>query len=205
MRIKCNCILQLVSPPKQQNVNQNGICNTQKFDAVIHTGPWYQASVCERLVLSSVFGLVQSSRSTKHSRTCCYATSCRRQAVSNDHPRAGETWLSSDRQSLACPMMTTSETHSNSTIYETCNLQILATINTCRQNTHKCKHNTTLWANFHHGPDTAACLCSYRVIGARCFVATFPFWCQAQKTLTGLILLFICWSTVEGRDKLPIR
>lgn len=136
MRIKCNSILQLVSPPKQQNVNQNGICNTQKFDAVIHTGPWYQASVCERLVLSSVFGLVQSSRSTKHSRTCCYATSCRRQAVSNDHPQAGETWLSSDRQSLACPMTTTNETHSNSTIYETCNLQILATINTCRDRIH---------------------------------------------------------------------
>ena len=136
MRIKCNCILQLVSPPKQQNVNQNGICNTHKVDAVIHTGPWYQASVCERLVLSSVFGLVQSSRSTTHSRTCCYATSCRRQAVSNDHPRAGETWLSSDQQSFACPMMTTSETHSNSTIYETCNLQILATINTCRDRIH---------------------------------------------------------------------
>jgi len=73
------------------------------------TGPWCQASVCERLVLSSAFGLGQNSRNTRHSRTCCYATSCRPPAESGGLLRADEIWLSSGRQVLACPRRQTAK------------------------------------------------------------------------------------------------
>jgi len=63
-----------------------------------HTDPWCQASVCERPALSSAFGLVRSSRSTTHLRTCCYATNCKQRATSGGRLQAGEIWLSSDRQ-----------------------------------------------------------------------------------------------------------
>ena len=54
-------------------------------------------------MLFSVFVLAQSSRSTKRSKTCCYATSCRQRAASSDRPQADEIWLSSDQQWPACP------------------------------------------------------------------------------------------------------
>jgi len=165
-------------------------------NAIMHTGPWYQASACERPVLFSVFGLAQSSRSTKRSKICCYATSCRQRAASSDRPQADEIWLSSDQQWPACP---TRRPAKCTTVLQC--MQFSTYVATMDKNNCRCRIDTNAHAYkfiSYFPVNVSYPLASwfYGVTCARLLCDQMPFLMPSRK-VTGWTSFFIYW---KGRD-----